>query len=136
MNSWQFMRYIRIIDINEKRCNISHWNFYFRSYSEFSIEKNNIKRYNGYFTVLALIKSRMSASISRSFRYIRCWIVGCLLHVYLGAFSHKKTGPAHWDVLLRARAIDNQVYVAACSPAGDQSHHYHAWGHSAVVDPW
>lgn len=61
---------------------------------------------------------------------------GCLLHVYLGAFSHEKTGPAHWDVLLRARAIDNQVYVAACSPAGDQSHHYHAWGHSAVVDPW
>lgn len=61
---------------------------------------------------------------------------GCLLHVYLGAFSEQKTGPAHWDVLLRARAIDNQVYVAACSPASDQSHHYTAWGHSAVVDPW
>lgn len=62
--------------------------------------------------------------------------VGCLLHVYLGAFSQEKTGPAHWDVLLRARAIDNQVYVAACSPAADPTHHYVAWGHSAVVDPW
>nr|XP_022310518.1 omega-amidase NIT2-like [Crassostrea virginica] len=61
---------------------------------------------------------------------------GCLLHVYLGAFSKERTGPAHWDVLLRARAIDNQVYVAACSPATDPTHHYVAWGHSAVVDPW
>ncbi|XP_061185628.1 omega-amidase NIT2-like [Saccostrea echinata] len=60
----------------------------------------------------------------------------CKLHVYLGAFSAARTGPAHWDVLLRARAIDNQVYIAACSPAADKSHHYEAWGHSAVVDPW
>ncbi|XP_048755634.1 omega-amidase NIT2-like isoform X1 [Ostrea edulis] len=61
---------------------------------------------------------------------------GCNLHVYLGAFSAARTGPAHWDVLARARAIDNQVYLAACSPARDDSHHYVAWGHSVVVDPW
>jgi predicted amidohydrolase len=33
------------------------------------------------------------------------------------------------------RAIDNQIYVAACSPALDLSATYHAWGHSSVVDP-
>lgn len=33
------------------------------------------------------------------------------------------------------RAVDNQMYVAACSPARDLSADYHAWGHSSVVDP-
>ncbi|MDI6604714.1 MAG: carbon-nitrogen hydrolase family protein [Thermoanaerobacteraceae bacterium] len=46
------------------------------------------------------------------------------------------TGPAHWEVLLRARAIDNQVFVAAISPARDETASYVAYGDSMVVGPW
>lgn len=33
------------------------------------------------------------------------------------------------------RAVDNQIFVAACSPARDMSASYHAWGHSTIVNP-
>jgi len=46
------------------------------------------------------------------------------------------TGPAHWDLTMRARALDNQVYVAAASPARDDRAEYVTYGHSMVVDPW
>ena len=46
------------------------------------------------------------------------------------------TGPLHWELLLRARAVDNQVYVAGTSPARDEQADYVAWGHSTVVSPW
>lgn len=60
---------------------------------------------------------------------------GCKILVFPGAFN-MTTGPAHWELLLRARALDNQCYVAAVSPARDESASYHAWGHSTVVSPW
>jgi len=59
---------------------------------------------------------------------------GCHVLVYPGAFN-LTTGPLHWELLQRGRAIDNQVYVSTCSPARDMSAGYHAWGHSMVVDP-
>ncbi|GAA5805903.1 hypothetical protein HPULCUR_011429 [Helicostylum pulchrum] len=59
---------------------------------------------------------------------------GCLVMIYPGAFN-LITGPLHWELLQRARAVDNQMYVAACSPARDLTANYHAWGHSTVVDP-
>lgn len=46
------------------------------------------------------------------------------------------TGPMHWDLLIRSRAIDSQAYVAAVAPARDTSSDYHSWGHSCLVDPW
>lgn len=46
------------------------------------------------------------------------------------------TGPAHWALMNRARAVDNQCFVAATSPARDAQASYQAWGHSMVVDPW
>lgn len=46
------------------------------------------------------------------------------------------TGPAHWELLQRARAIDNQLFVATCSPARNPDASYQAWGHSTVVSPW
>jgi len=60
---------------------------------------------------------------------------GCKLLVYPGAFN-MTTGPAHWELLSRARAVDNQVYVAIPSPARDTQATYIAWGHSSVVSPW
>ncbi|KAJ9299778.1 hypothetical protein DTO271G3_2662 [Paecilomyces variotii] len=59
---------------------------------------------------------------------------GAFLLVYPGAFN-LTTGPLHWQLLGRARAVDNQVYVAMCSPARDMSATYHAWGHSLVANP-
>ncbi|KAK3308034.1 putative nitrilase [Chaetomium strumarium] len=59
---------------------------------------------------------------------------GCFVLIYPGAFN-MTTGPLHWQLLARARAVDNQVYVALCSPARDLTAGYHAWGHSVVVDP-
>jgi len=60
---------------------------------------------------------------------------GCKLLVYPGAFN-MTTGPAHWELLARARAVDNQVFVAIPSPARDPEAGYIAWGHSSVVSPW
>ncbi|KAG5476528.1 hypothetical protein LSCM1_04242 [Leishmania martiniquensis] len=54
--------------------------------------------------------------------------------VYPGAFN-MVTGPAHWTLSARARAVDNQQFVLMCSPARDTSADYVAWGHSMVVDP-
>jgi omega-amidase len=59
---------------------------------------------------------------------------GCFLLIYPGAFN-TTTGPLHWSLQGRARAMDNQVYVALCSPARDMEASYHAWGHSMIVDP-
>lgn len=59
---------------------------------------------------------------------------GCFALIYPGAFN-LTTGPLHWKLQGQARAMDNQVYVALCSPARDMSGTYHAWGHSLVVDP-
>jgi len=46
------------------------------------------------------------------------------------------TGPAHWEVTLRTRALDNQLYVAGAAPARDEQASYVAYGHSMLVDPW
>jgi predicted amidohydrolase len=59
---------------------------------------------------------------------------GAFALVYPGAFN-LTTGPLHWRLLGQARAVDNQLYVALCSPARDMSATYHAWGHSLVADP-
>ncbi|CAM9248370.1 unnamed protein product [Ectocarpus fasciculatus] len=60
---------------------------------------------------------------------------GASILVYPGAFN-MTTGPAHWELLQRARAVDNQCYVAACSPARDPEGGYVAYGHSSIVNPW
>jgi predicted amidohydrolase len=46
------------------------------------------------------------------------------------------TGRDHWQVLLRARAIENQVFVIAPNQVGEAQPHYSSYGHSAIVDPW
>jgi omega-amidase len=47
------------------------------------------------------------------------------------------TGPRHWHLLMRARAVDTQCFVLACSSARpDNNEAYPSYGHSLVVDPW
>lgn len=52
-----------------------------------------------------------------------------------GAFN-MTTGPAHWELSFRARALDNQVYMLGTAPARDLESSYTSWGHSIVTDPW
>lgn len=46
------------------------------------------------------------------------------------------TGPAHWELLFRQRAVDNQLFTVGTSPARDEQASYVAWGHSLVCSPW
>jgi predicted amidohydrolase len=46
------------------------------------------------------------------------------------------TGRDHWEVLLRARAIENQLFVLAPNQVGEAPPHYSSYGHSSIVDPW
>lgn len=46
------------------------------------------------------------------------------------------TGRDHWETLLRARAIENQVFVLAPNQVGEAPPHYSSYGRSAIVDPW
>jgi len=55
--------------------------------------------------------------------------------LYPGAFN-TTTGPKHWELLQRARAVDNQVWVCTASPANNPDSDYKAWGHSSIVSPW
>ena len=46
------------------------------------------------------------------------------------------TGPVHWELLFRARALDNQCFMIGTSAASDPAASYHAYGHSIITDPW
>jgi len=51
------------------------------------------------------------------------------------AFTHT-TGLAHWELLLRARAVENQCYVIAAAQGGQHENGRRTFGHSMVIDPW
>ncbi len=59
----------------------------------------------------------------------------CDLLCVPAAFTHT-TGQAHWELLLRARAVENQCYVLAAAQGGQHANGRRTWGHSLVVDPW
>jgi omega-amidase len=61
--------------------------------------------------------------------------LGVHLIVLPASFS-ESTGPVHWELLLRARALDNQLYFAACAPARDVTGVYKGYAHSLVINPW
>ena len=56
--------------------------------------------------------------------------------IFVPAAFNMTTGPAHWELLFRQRAVDNQCYTVGTSPARDNGASYTAWGHSIVCDPW
>lgn len=56
--------------------------------------------------------------------------------IVLPAAFNMTTGSAHWDSLMKMRAIDNQVYFVGAAPARDEDGIFCAYGHSAIVDPW
>jgi omega-amidase len=52
-----------------------------------------------------------------------------------GAFN-MTTGPAHWEILFKSRALDNQVYTVGVAPARSYDGSYISYGNSMIVDPW
>jgi predicted amidohydrolase len=59
----------------------------------------------------------------------------CDLLACPAAFTYT-TGQAHWELLLRARAVENQCYVIAPAQGGLHENGRRTWGHSMIVDPW
>lgn len=56
--------------------------------------------------------------------------------IFVPAAFNMTTGPAHWQLLFRQRAVDNQCFTVGAAPARDENASYVAWGHSIVCDPW
>jgi predicted amidohydrolase len=70
------------------------------------------------------------------FPYLATKLMNALCQVIFipGAFNDY-TGPLHWQTTLRARAIDNQLFVIGCSPSKTSFGNYNSYGHSIVIDP-
>ncbi len=60
---------------------------------------------------------------------------GAELIIVPAAFN-MTTGPAHWELSFRARALDNQVYYVGCAPARDEGANYVSYANSIVTSPW
>ena len=56
--------------------------------------------------------------------------------IFVPAAFNMTTGPAHWELLFRQRAVDNQCFTVGVSPARDESADYVAYGNSIAADPW
>ncbi|MGE5087791.1 MAG: carbon-nitrogen hydrolase family protein [Candidatus Levyibacteriota bacterium] len=62
--------------------------------------------------------------------------MGELALIVVPAAFTARTGEAHWETLLRARAVENQCYVLASAQAGTHPGGRRTWGHSMLIDPW
>jgi len=62
-------------------------------------------------------------------------LAGAELLILPAAFNHT-SGPLFWELMMRSRAVDQQVYLAAAAPAFNPEAEYPAWGKSMIVDPW
>ena len=66
----------------------------------------------------------------------RCMTLRGAKGIIVPAAFNMTTGPAHWELLFRQRAVDNQVFTIGVSPARDETGPYVAYGNSIAVDPW
>jgi len=80
---------------------------------------------------------RVGLSICYDIRFPELYrALGDLALIVMPAAFTARTGEAHWDVLLRARAIENQCYLLAAAQAGAHPGGRRTYGHSMLVDPW
>lgn len=56
--------------------------------------------------------------------------------IFVPAAFNPTTGPLHWELLFRARAVDSQSYLLGAAPARSETASYHSYGHSIAVSPW
>ena len=66
----------------------------------------------------------------------RCMCLRGAKVIFVPAAFNMTTGPAHWELLFRQRAVDNQCFTVGVSPARDEAGSYVAYGNSLAVDPW
>jgi len=66
----------------------------------------------------------------------RCMCLRGAKCIFVPAAFNMTTGPAHWELLFRQRAVDNQCFTVGVSPARDETASYVAYGNSIAVDPW
>ena len=66
----------------------------------------------------------------------RCMCLRGARVIFVPAAFNMTTGPAHWELLFRQRAVDNQCFTVGVSPARDETGSYVAYGNSLAVDPW
>ena len=81
----------------------------------------------------------MGLCICFDFRFeelARCMCLRGAKTIFVPAAFNMTTGPAHWELLFRQRAVDNQCFTVGVSPARDENGGYVAYGNSLVSDPW
>ncbi len=81
----------------------------------------------------------MGLCICFDFRFeelARCMCLRGAKCIFVPAAFNMTTGPAHWELLFRQRAVDNQCFTVGVSPARDETASYAAYGNSIAVDPW
>lgn len=66
----------------------------------------------------------------------RCMCLRGAKAIFVPAAFNMTTGPVHWEMLFRQRAVDNQCFYIGVSPARDETAGYVAYGNSLAVDPW
>ena len=89
--------------------------------------------------LLNLPQARVGLSICYDLRFPELYrdlaVQGANILTVPAAFT-QVTGEAHWQVLLRARAIENQCFVIAANQGGQHSPSRATWGHSCIISPW
>lgn len=80
---------------------------------------------------------RMGLSICYDLRFPELYrAMGEVALIVVPAAFTYTTGSAHWEILLRARAVENQCYVLAPAQGGKHENGRRTWGHSMLIDPW
>lgn len=68
--------------------------------------------------------------------YVRLMALEGAKVILVSAAFNMTTGPAHWEIMLRSRGMDNQCFIVATSDARDETSGYVSWGDSMIVSPW
>ncbi len=90
-------------------------------------------------TVFATEFGSVGLCICYDFRFPelgRLMALGGAKVILVPAAFNRTTGPAHWELMFRSQAVNNQVYTVGTAPARDEMGSYVSWGHSIVADPW
>ena len=91
------------------------------------------------FTIINTNLAKIGIGICYDIRFVELSRImalnGAEILIFPGAFN-LTTGPAHWELLFRSRALDNQVYAIGVAPALDKDASYNSYGHSIAVSPW
>ena len=104
-----------------------------------TFKESNVLTAGDGFTIADTDFGRIGIGICYDVRFVELARImaekGAEILFYPGAFN-QTTGPAHWELLFRSRALDNQVFCAGVAPALNMDASYHSYGHSIVTNPW